>query len=131
MAFYSEVKEGLCQRCSVGEQERKVACKSCGWNSCADCGDTDGNLFSALASIVTYNGHKEWLMALSKELDELPEDEFYSHNIPVDEWRQEKHVIMMLLIGMYGDWGTSINSGWIQDTKECAAFIRKLCNPDD
>ena len=33
----------------------------------------------------------------------------------------------MLLVGMFGNWGTSINSGWIEKTKECAEFIRNLC----
>ncbi len=83
----------------------------------------------ALASIIWYNRHKEWLLDLADQLEAA--DGSYINPIDVSEWHTEKHCIWMLLVGMYGDWGTSIRGGWIEKTKECAEYIRKLCRDDD
>ena len=74
----------------------------------------------ALESIVWYNGHDEWLEKLAEKLEDAEKN--YPNPLKVEEWHTEKHCIWML-----GDWGTSIRGGWIEETKECAGYIRKLC----
>lgn len=79
----------------------------------------------ALECIVWYNCHYEWLEPLADELEKHGD-----HNYPIPDdvrWHTEDHCIWMLLVGMFGDWGTSIRSGYIEETKECAKFIRELC----
>lgn len=82
----------------------------------------------ALDSIIWYNGHGEWLTNLA---DQLEATDFYASPLDLSEWHTEMHCIWMLLVGMFGDWGTSIRGGWIEKTKECAEYIRKLCKDDD
>ena len=93
---------------------------------CISCHNTDRNLFDALESIVWYDGHYVWLKELRDELSQCPMGKNYT--LPDDiEWHTEKHTIWMLLVGMFGDWGTSIRSGWIEDIEGCVEFIDALC----
>ena len=78
---------------------------------------------AAFKNIVWYDGHDEWLDELAKEIENTDRTYFIPDYI---EWHTEQHCIWMLLVGMFGEWGTSIRSGWIEDTKECAAYIRNL-----
>lgn len=78
----------------------------------------------ALECIVCYNCHYEWLEKLA---DEIEKAEWYANPFDTSEWDSEEHCIWMILVGMFGNWGTSIRSGWIEETKECAKFIRNLC----
>lgn len=96
-------------------------------NMCANCRDQNEiTLFDALESIVWYDGHYVWLKELHNKLKSCREESFFS--MPNDiEWHTEKHTIWMLLVGMFGSWGTSIRSGWIEKTAECAEFIEALC----
>ena len=86
-------------------------------------------LFNALESIIWYNGHYRWLTKLVKIL----ESDNIEGNISCPDFCKERdtevHFIWMLLVGVFGDWGTSINSGWIDrdKRKEAAQFIRELC----
>ena len=79
----------------------------------------------ALECIVWYNGHEEWLAELADELEKS--EGLYPNPFRARDWHTEEHTIWMLLVGMFGDWGTSIRGGWIEQTKECAEFIRDLC----
>lgn len=79
----------------------------------------------ALECIVWYDGHYDWLEKLANELEVTKE--YYINPFDTKEWHTEKHTIWMLLVGMFGDWGTSIRGGWIEQTKECAEYIRNLC----
>jgi hypothetical protein len=83
----------------------------------------------ALESIIWYNGRQERLIDLADKLEAA--ESYYPNPIDVSEWHTEMHCIWMLLVGMFGDWGTSIRSGWIEKTKECAEYIRNLCKDDD
>ena len=95
-------------------------------DNCNNCKFVEGTLFDALESIVWYDCHYEWLKELRDRLRDLPEDEVYT--MPKDiEWHTEKHTIMMLLVGMFGDWGTSIRGGCICNKEGCIAFIERLC----
>ena len=93
---------------------------------CANCLGIDENtLFEALKDIVWYDGHYDWLKELHSDLLWRTKRSFL---IPDDiEWHTEQHTIWMLLVGMFGNWGTSIRSGWIDKPIECAAFIEELC----
>lgn len=79
----------------------------------------------AFGCIAFYDGHEEWLLKLAEELEKPREEyEAFSNPFPTDKWHTEEHVLWMLLVGMFGSWGTSIRSGWIEDCKGAAAFIR-------
>lgn len=82
----------------------------------------------ALSAIVSYDGHADWLMNLADELDACKG--FYSNPLPTELWATNRHFIWMLLVGMFGSWGTSIRSGWIENTADAARFIRSICKDD-
>lgn len=86
-------------------------------------------LFNALENIVWYNGHYVWLKKLEEILEFNNTDGHISCPDFCEKWDTEEHCIWMLLVGMFGDWGTSIRSGWIErdKRKEAAQFIRELC----
>lgn len=83
------------------------------------------DLFDALANIVWYDKHSDWLREVCVELEKAKK-EGTNYCIYDMEWHTEIHTIWMLLIGMFGDWGSSIRSGWIEDIDGCIDFIRKL-----
>lgn len=69
------------------------------------------------------NGLKSLLTRLRNSTDY-----YFRCPLPCDEWHTETHVIYMLLVGMFGSWGTSIRSGWIEQKKECVEYIREICS---
>lgn len=85
-------------------------------------------IIEVLQTIVFYNGHAEWMLPLAEILEER--DRFYTCGETDIIWGTEEHFIWMLLCGLFGDWGTSIRSGWIENTKEAAEFIRMICELD-
>ena len=86
----------------------------------------------AFGCIASYDGHEEWLLNLAEELEMLREEcENFSNPFPVSEWHTERHVLWMLLVGMFGGWRTSIRNGWIEDCKGAAAFIRKYVEREE
>lgn len=102
-------------------------CEKCGQPLSLLTGDTFyASLYEALQLIVHYNGHSEWLNELCKALEEKKAFEYYSNPLPTSEWHTEKHMIWMLLVGMFGDWGTSIRSGWIEQRDACIEFIESI-----
>ena len=88
-------------------------------------------IFDALESIIWYDGHYGWLKEMRDDMENLLKtgDKYVNYPIPFDtsEWHTERHTIYMLLVGMFGDWGTSIRSGWIEDIKGCIEFIDAIC----
>lgn len=82
-------------------------------------------LYEALKAIIWYDGHYEWLPKLCEGLEKA-KSEGKNYPNPIEKWHTENHTIMMLLIGMFGDWGTSIRSGWIEKHDECIAFINEI-----
>lgn len=90
------------------------------------------DLYDALESVIWYDGHYKWLKELCGELEKAKaDDRFYDNPFEPEEWHTEQHVIWMLLVGMFGDWGTSIRSGWIEKHDECIAFINRIIKPED
>ena len=83
-----------------------------------------GKLYEALENIIWYDGHYRWLKELRDELE--AHGEFYPKPDSI-EWHTEQHCIWMLLVGTFGEWGTSIRTGWIEDIKGCIAFIDEIC----
>lgn len=87
----------------------------------------------ALQNIIWYDGHFEWLKDLRDDLLKFESESkgamWRSYSCPIDvkEWHTEHHCIWMLLVGMFGDWGTSIKSGWIEKIPECVEFIDEVC----
>jgi hypothetical protein len=81
---------------------------------------------SAMQDIVWYDGHQDWLADLRDDLRRHPDGENYMCPFGSEIWHSEPHVIWMLLVGMFGNWGTSIRSGWIDDKEGCIAFIDRL-----
>lgn len=81
----------------------------------------------ALESIIWYNGHYVWLKELRDTLETIPKNGILTCQIPVEEWHTEHHMIWMLLVGMFGDWGTSIRGGWIDKVPQCIDFINEIC----
>lgn len=94
---------------------------------CAKCKDQCGTLFDALESIIHYDGHYEWLKEMRDDMEKVQGEGNYFRQF--EEWHTEEHTIWMLLVGMFGEWGTSIRSGWIEKEKikECIEFIDSVC----
>ncbi len=84
------------------------------------------DLEEALRNIVWYDNHEDWLTDLRDSLQRCSDGENYLCPFSSEEWHREPHVIWMLLVGMFGNWGTSIRGGWIDDKEGCIAFINKL-----
>lgn len=93
------------------------------------------DLSEALQCIVSYNGHKEWLLALCEELKRVRDtgEKYVNYPCPFEPeyWHTEEHTIWQLLVGAFGDWGTSIRSGWIEDFDGCIKFIEYLIEDDE
>lgn len=85
--------------------------------------DETDKLGEAIGNIAFYNGHNEWLWKIADEMSAMPEGKSYTYVF--DEWHTERHMLWMMLVSAFGDWGTSMRSGWIVNTKECAEFINK------
>lgn len=87
--------------------------------------------FDALGSIIWYDGHCEWLKTIRDEMETILKtgDKYANYICPFDyaEWHTEQHTIFMILVGMFGDWGTSIRGGWIDDMEGCIEFIDVIC----
>lgn len=86
-------------------------------------------LAEALENIIWYNGHYVWLKKLRDDMATRLSGGFrLSFSMPKDiEWHTEQHFIWMLLVGVFGEWGTSIRSGWIEDVAGCMKFIDQIC----
>jgi hypothetical protein len=92
-------------------------------------------LCEPLRDIVWYNGHNGWLSDLCDDLKKLKAtgEKYSNYPCPLEtsEWLTEKHTIWELLVGAFGDWGTSIRSGWIEDFDGCIKFIEYLIEDDE
>lgn len=93
--------------------------------NCDSCKLMREDLYYALQNIIHYDCHREWLWELRDNIKKSKQDGrgVYPTPIKVEEWHTEKHTIWMLLVGMFGDWGTSIRCGWITELDDCIDFI--------
>ena len=93
-----------------------------------------GSLEHSLQLIIWYDGWEKWWREIQEDMKKLSEDkkvseyQSYRPEIELNEWHTEKHVIWMLLTGTFGEWGTSIRSGWIEKYKfnDCIEFIEEM-----
>lgn len=94
-------------------------------------------LEEAIATIIWYNDHADdGLLDLAEKLYKYDESGKY-YSLTQDEakyadyknWGTEKHMIWEILVSLFGEWGTSIRSGWIErkNFKSCADYICDLC----
>ena len=75
-------------------------------------------------SILTYiPEYLDWFVWLVDGIKETPEDTFFNDPGEDVEVGSGKHFFWMMLLGMFGDWGTSINHGWIDKPNECIDFL--------
>lgn len=84
------------------------------------------DIHDAFSNIIWYDALYCWLEELADALEKATG--YYVNPFSTEKWHTEEHFIWMLLVGMFGDWGTSIRGGWIEQTKECAEYIRWLCS---
>lgn len=111
----------MCNNCI----HKAVCSKYIACGEVKSCEHYDKNrLLYAMECVVWYDCHYMWLKELCDKLAAHP-NEFYP--MPDMEWHTEQHTIWMLLVGMFGEWGTSIRSGWIDQIPECIAFINNMC----
>lgn len=87
----------------------------------------------AFGSIVWYNGYLGWFRELEQALrNHTGKYNIFPCPVPVDEWNTDLHCLWMFLVGLFGDYGTSIRSGWIVDREGATAFLRSaLAEYDD
>lgn len=75
----------------------------------------------ALDSVVWYNGYwdtvKEWI----DDLEKLSDIETFYRPKPITDEGAE--VLWMICVLLYGNYGTSPRSGWVEKTKECREFL--------
>lgn len=84
--------------------------------------DTD-ELIEALDSVIWYNGHfdqiREWIDKLK-----ATEEGKLCHCPDIDDHGLE--VFWMLCVLMFGNYGTSPRSGWIEDCTGCIEFLKTI-----
>lgn len=89
------------------------------------------NIVDSIKSIVWYNGHDG---EIKKMIKELKNDDFSARNYwwtgPTEcTHLVETHFIAMMIVLMFGEYGTSPRSGWIHDEqgrKDAISFLEEL-----
>lgn len=74
-----------------------------------------------ISTLICYNHDVEFF----KTLADIIEQTDGNINMPQLHLDTELHTIYEMLVILFGDWGTSVRSGWIEDNKGCAKFIRE------
>ena len=86
---------------------------------------------SAINSICWYNGYGAEILNLAEEIKKSAKtDEIFRWKHKLDS---EEHVIWMLIVGRFGDWGSSINGGWIygkEDKMKAYEWIMSIFKDD-
>ena len=102
----------------------------------------DDKIISAIASIVQYNGLDDNLKSIKNTLLNTSKEDYITlKDIDFEDkililpgnrteiyLASQVHFIYMLLVMLYGNYGTSPRFGWIEDNEGAAAFIDKLLN---
>lgn len=84
---------------------------------------TEDKIIEAFGCIALYDGHEDWLLNLADELEKADKaGKFVQWEF--EPWHTEAHCLYMMLVGLFGNWGISIRSGWIEECGKAAAFIR-------
>ena len=75
----------------------------------------------AIGDIAACTNLEDWLWSLSDRLRNSDTSFVMCDTLPQED--SVKNVVWMTLVSTFGDWGTSIMSGWIEHCTECADFI--------
>ena len=83
-------------------------------------------LIEAIKRACWYNGYEEYLEEIKNQIEQTPTNKYsYSYDYN-DEGFQ---VVYMILVLLFGDYGTSPRFGWIEmkNKDKALAFIDKIC----
>lgn len=81
-------------------------------------------LIDALDSVTWYNGYYGIIEQWINDLNNRSKDGYHYYLMPESsEQDGGLQVIWMLCVCMFGDYGTSPRSGWIEDLKGCHDFL--------
>ncbi len=84
------------------------------------------DVFDALESVVWYNGYQDVIEGWK----DLPRS-FESGWILSPKLDEQAEVLWMIAVCLFGDYGTSPRSGWIEDVDGLYDFIDRLKGADD
>lgn len=89
--------------------------------------------YQALVDALWYNVGADAIKTLVDRFKELIQDEhshyFSAENVDKDwYWDKELNTYWTMFVLMYGDYGTSPRSGWIEKTEESLKFFEGLYN---
>jgi hypothetical protein len=91
------------------------------------------DLLDALDAVVWYNGIGEIVNAWGK-LDPMEKSGFIMpeyHEHGFDEWTTNQlEVLWMIAVRLFGDYGTSPRSGWIEDIDGFRKFCHRITQTD-
>ena len=100
----------------------------------------ENNLKEAINSIVWYNGLYEFLQPLKAAIEERDSEHINSVSVIGCDWYEkllkesdQVQFLWMLLVLMYGDYGTSPRTGWLymENKDEIIKFIDEIATIDD
>lgn len=99
----------------------------------------EDKIIEALADAFWYNGYEEeiqeWREEMRKEREQynsvqcpFVSEDFSWWNMSKDDLYgyAQLQILWMLLVLLFGDYGTSPRYGWIEKTKECGAFLDRM-----
>lgn len=78
-----------------------------------------------IATIVWYDGLEEWLEQFISELKNCENDRCFRPKQVLTANGQER-AIWEILVQLFGDWGSSVGSGWIEEKEECLEFLNSV-----
>jgi len=90
---------------------------------------TEQDFTEAFFHVVCYNGYeediKEWARICGEQ--EYPFVFLYRWNLHNDPFsRSQLEVLNIILVTLFGDYGTSPRTGWIEKKQECKEFLDKI-----
>lgn len=78
----------------------------------------------ALDSVVWYNGYWDTVKKWIDELEKLPDGDInYRPDVLPGIVNEGLEVLWMICVLLFGNYGTSPRSGWVEKTKECREFL--------
>ena len=91
----------------------------------------DEKLLDALDSVVWYNGHGDfvikWLELEPDEYGTITFDQAYGKYDASLSIYYPLQMLWMIAVSLFGDYGTSPRSGWIEDIEGFRQFVKRIC----
>lgn len=89
---------------------------------------TTDMLMEALDGIIWYNGFYEQMQHWEALIDQAERNgEWVRRPEFPEDMSEQLEIFWMLLVLLYGNYGTSPRSGWIEDLVGARRFIRRIC----